>query len=230
HFMTVQYIGHPGLVEDVFPVARLTSPVFRPLTFKACFRFWYKLPCSLCSLRLLVWTSDKLTPVWSTYGPRESSEVNVSLSAISEDFQLVFEARPSRKDITGLVIDDVRLELSECYVPMATEDVPTTIVADFDRNETSTNKEELDVHRAAFCRFNSHEVVADHFVKPKGNFKRKIQSHLAAFWYQVSNVFSQYAKSNPKDDIGVDYVQTFHGEEAYYAQYYVDLCRIRKAY
>ncbi|XP_040358695.2 uncharacterized protein LOC8032550 [Ixodes scapularis] len=143
HFMTVQYIGHPGLVEHAFPVARLTSPVFRPLTFKACFRFWYKLPCSLCSLRLLVWTSDTLTPVWSTYGPRESAEVNVSISAISEDFQLVFEARPSRKEITGLVIDDVRLELSECYVAMATEDVPTTIVADFGQNETSTNKEEL---------------------------------------------------------------------------------------
>lgn len=57
--------------------------------------------------------------------------------------QLVFEARPSRKEITGLVIDDVRLELSECYVAMATEDVPTTIVADFGQNETSTNKEEL---------------------------------------------------------------------------------------
>lgn len=40
------------------------------------------------SLRLLVWTSDTLTPVWSTYGPRESAEVNVSISAISEDFQV----------------------------------------------------------------------------------------------------------------------------------------------
>lgn len=126
HYMALENIGHrlalPGLD---FP-AKLVSPPYRPLRFRACFRFWYRLSCDLCTLQLLLWNSTDQTPLWSSYGPRKGGWASVELPSTVEYFQLVFAARTRHPGEKGVAIDDVRLG-PECQdVPTAEPPPPTT--------------------------------------------------------------------------------------------------------
>lgn len=118
HYMALESLGHRLALPGFANVARLVSPPYRPLRFRACFRFWYRLQCHLCTLRLLMWGSYNVTVLWSSYGPRKAGWASVDVPHTSEDFQLVFEARTQRPGEVGVAIDDVRLG-PEC------QDVPT---------------------------------------------------------------------------------------------------------
>lgn len=118
HYMALESLGHRLALAGFGNVARLVSPPYRPLRFRACFRFWYRIQCHLCTLRLLMWGSYNVTVLWSTYGPRNAGWASVDMPHVPEDFQLVFEARTQRPGEVGVAIDDVRLG-PEC------QDVPT---------------------------------------------------------------------------------------------------------
>lgn len=118
HYMALESVGHRLALPDLGLPARLVSPPYRPLRFRACFRFWYRLSCSLCTLQVLVWNSTNLAPLWNSYGPRKAGWANVEVPKSLEDFQLVFSARTRQPGEGGVAIDDVRLG-PEC------QDVPT---------------------------------------------------------------------------------------------------------
>ncbi|XP_075731593.1 uncharacterized protein LOC119180602 isoform X1 [Rhipicephalus microplus] len=118
HYMALESLGHRLALQDLNLPAQLVSPPYRPLRFRACFRFWYRLSCNLCTLQLLLWNSTNQTPLWSSYGPRKGGWANVELPETTEYFQLVFAARTRQPGEGGVAIDDVRLG-PEC------QDVPT---------------------------------------------------------------------------------------------------------
>ncbi|XP_037556943.1 uncharacterized protein LOC119433767 [Dermacentor silvarum] len=118
HYMALESLGHRLALQDLGIPAKLVSPPYRALRFRACFRFWYRLSCRLCTLQLLLWNSTDETALWSSYGPRKGGWANVELPKTFEDFQLVFAARTRQPGEGGVAIDDVRLG-PEC------QDVPT---------------------------------------------------------------------------------------------------------
>ncbi|KAL1430691.1 hypothetical protein MTO96_002294 [Rhipicephalus appendiculatus] len=118
HYMALESVGHRLALPGLNMPAQLVSPPYRPLRFRACFRFWYRLSCHLCTLQLLLWNSTQQTPLWSSYGPRKGGWASVELPKTFEYFQLVFAARTRQPGEGGVAIDDVRLG-PEC------QDVPT---------------------------------------------------------------------------------------------------------
>lgn len=127
HYMALESLGHRLALPGVANVARLVSPPYRPLRFRACFRFWYRLQCNLCTLRLLMWGSYNVTVLWSTYGPRKAGWASVDVPHIPEDFQLVFEGRTQKPGEVGVAVDDVRLG-PECQDVPTAEPPPTTTI------------------------------------------------------------------------------------------------------
>ncbi|KAL3199449.1 hypothetical protein MRX96_014087 [Rhipicephalus microplus] len=115
HYMALESLGHRLALQDLNLPAQLVSPPYRPLRFRACFRFWYRLSCNLCTLQLLLWNSTNQTPLWSSYGPRKGGWANVELPETTEYFQLVFAARTRQLEpppaTTTLLPDDVTTEL-----------------------------------------------------------------------------------------------------------------------
>lgn len=136
HYMALESLGHRLALQDLNIPAKLVSPPYRPLRFRACFRFWYRLSCNLCTLQLLLWNSTDQIPLWSSYGPRKGGWASVELPKTVEYFQLVFAARTRQPGEGGVAIDDVRLG-PECQDVPTAEPPPatTTLLPDDDTTE-----------------------------------------------------------------------------------------------
>nr|XP_054920437.1 mucin-2-like isoform X2 [Dermacentor andersoni] len=142
HYMALESLGHPLALQDLGVPAKLVSPPYRPLRFRACFRFWYRLSCHPCSLLLLLWNSTSETALWGSTGPRKGGWANVELPKTTEDFQLVFAARTQQPGEGGVAIDDVRLgpecqEVPTAEPPPATTTLlPDDVTTEFDSGDT----------------------------------------------------------------------------------------------
>ncbi|XP_054920437.2 uncharacterized protein [Dermacentor andersoni] len=142
HYMALESLGHPLALQDLGVPAKLVSPPYRPLRFRACFRFWYRLSCHPCSLLLLLWNSTSETALWGSTGPRKGGWANVELPKTTEDFQLVFAARTRQPGEGGVAIDDVRLgpecqEVPTAEPPPATTTLlPDDVTTEFDSGDT----------------------------------------------------------------------------------------------
>ncbi|XP_070381650.1 uncharacterized protein [Dermacentor albipictus] len=142
HYMALESLGHRLSLQDLGIPAKLVSPPYRPLRFRACFRFWYRLSCHPCSLLLLLWNSTSETALWGSTGPRKGGWANVELPKSTEDFQLVFAARTGQPGEGGVAIDDVRLG-PECQdvptaepPPATTTLLPDDVTTEFDSGDT----------------------------------------------------------------------------------------------